>query len=111
MDSREERIGKNEAVFREVNERLKELGESFSFVAERADFVCECGDALCADPIQMTLAEYEHVRANASRFAVLPGHSIREVESVVERRHGYDIVEKHPGRPAQLAAANDPRRR
>ena len=109
MEERETRIGKNEAVFREVNERLKEIGESFSLVAERADFICECGNATCAEPIQMPLDEYERVRANPTWFAIRPGHEIPDVEFVVERHDRYDVVEKHAGDPAALARKEDPR--
>ncbi len=109
MEERAERVGKNEAVFRQVNERLKELGESFSLVAERSDFVCECGRATCVDAIQMSLAEYEHVRNNPAWFAFRPGHEMRDLERVVEQRSGYNIVEKHEGGPAHLARETDPR--
>jgi hypothetical protein len=109
VDERQERLGRNEALYREVNERLKELGESFSMVAEVADFVCECGVSTCAGPIRMTLEEYEHVRSNPHWFTVLPGHEIRDIESVVERHEGWTLIEKHPGGPADLAAQSDPR--
>ena len=109
MDARKERLGRNEAVYREVNERLKELGESFSLVAEAADFVCECGVATCASPIRMTLEEYERLRSNPHWFAVVPGHEILDIESVVEEHDGWNLIEKHPGGPADLAAQSDPR--
>lgn len=109
MDERAERIGKNEALFRQVNERLKEIGQSFSFVSESAEFVCECGVASCAQPIRMTLADYERIRQNPTWFAVIPGHEIPDVEAVVERNDGWHVVQKKPGAPAELAAAEDPR--
>jgi hypothetical protein len=109
MDERAERVGKNEALFREVNERLRQLGENFSLVAERAEFVCECADAGCAEPIHMSLDEYERVRARPEWLAVRPGHEILAVERVVERHEDYIIVEKHEGRPAELARETDPR--
>jgi hypothetical protein len=109
MDARQERIGRNEALFREVNERLQEIGTSFNLVGETADFVCECGDLTCAEPIRMTLADYEGVRAKPNRFFVVPGHDIPDVESVVERHERWEIVEKHAGGPAELAAEEDPR--
>jgi hypothetical protein len=109
MDARGERVGKNEALFRQVNERLKELGEGFSLVSESADFICECGSSACAAPIRMTLAEYEEVRAEPELFFVLPGHEVEDVESVVERHEGYDVVRKHDGEPARIARETDPR--
>ncbi|HXV04014.1 MAG TPA: hypothetical protein VFP24_10620, partial [Gaiellaceae bacterium] len=72
MDDQGRRIGQNEVLFREVNERLRELGEGFSLVAEQADFVCECGSSSCTEQIRMTLAEYETVRRDPKRFFVRP---------------------------------------
>lgn len=109
VNERRERAGRNEAVFRQVNERLKEIGESFSLVSEVADFVCECGNASCTAPIRMTLAEYEEVRSQPELFIVVPGHEAADVETIVERRDGYDIVRKREGEPAQVARETDPR--
>jgi hypothetical protein len=110
MSAREERIGLNEAVFREVNERIDVLADTFDLQSEILDLVCECGDADCAQRIAMTQSEYEHVRSESHRFAVYPGHEIPDVESVVERRKGYDIVEKNKGAPERIAEQTDPRR-
>jgi hypothetical protein len=109
VDARGERVGRNEGLFRQVNERLKEIGDSFSLVTESADFVCECGSASCAAPIRMTLAEYERIRSDPELFFVFPGHEIGDVESVVERHEGYDVVRKQVGAPAELARETDPR--
>jgi hypothetical protein len=109
MDERGRRIGENEVIFREVNERLRELGESFSLVSEAAEFVCECANAACAERIRLTLPEYEHVRSNATWFVLVPGHEEPDYERVVEQRDGYVIVEKLPGGPAGLAIKDDPR--
>jgi hypothetical protein len=110
MSAREERIGLNEAVFREVNERIDALAETFALQSDVLDLVCECGDADCAQRITMTQSEYEHVRAESDRFAVFPGHEIPDVESVVDRRKGYHIVEKKEGAPERIAEQTDPRR-
>jgi hypothetical protein len=109
VDARGRRIGRNEVVFREVNERLRELGESFSMVAEVADFVCECGNSTCTERVQMTLSEYEQVRSDAKRFFVMKGHELLEYEKVVDEEPGYLVVEKLPGGPAGLAIKDDPR--
>ena len=44
MRDRAERIGLNEALFREVNERVKGINDGFGGRLEEAEFVCECGD-------------------------------------------------------------------
>jgi hypothetical protein len=96
--ARGERVGKNEVLFRQVNERLKEIGEGFSL-----------GSASCAAPIRMTLAEYEQVRSDPELFFVLPSHRAADIEAVVESREGYDVVRKHKGEPARMARETDPR--
>ena len=67
MGDREERQGRNEALFREVNERIKEVATDGS-----AEFLCECGNEECTRPILMRLDEYEAVRADPLQFAVAP---------------------------------------
>lgn len=109
MDERGRRVGENEIVFREVNERLKEIGESFSLVTEVADFVCECANTSCTDRIHMPLEAYEHVRSDPKWFVIRKGHDVPEYERVVEEADGYAIVEKLPGGPAGLAIRDDPR--
>ena len=76
MDDRGLRVGQNEVLFREVNERLRELGEGFSLVAEESQFVCECGSSACTEQIRMTLAEYETVRSDSKHFFVRRGHEL-----------------------------------
>ena len=109
MSSREERIGLNEVVFREVNERIEDLAETFDLKTQVLDFVCECGDANCRERLSMTRAEYEQLRSDAHQFAVHPGHEYPEVESVIARRKGYDVVVKNRGAPEQIAERTDPR--
>jgi hypothetical protein len=109
MSSREERIGLNEAVFREVNERIENLAQRFELQEEPLDLVCECGDADCVRRISMTRAEYEEIRSDPRQFAVHPGHEYPDVEEVIERRKGYDIVNKNQGIPKRIAEQTDPR--
>ena len=109
MSSREERIALNEAAFREVNERIEDLAETFDLKTQVLDFVCECGDANCMERLSMTRAEYEQLRSDAHQFAVHPGHEYPEVESVSARRKGYDVVVKNRGAPEQIAERTDPR--
>ena len=109
MDERGRRIGRNEIVFREVNERLRELGESFSLVSEFASFVCECADAGCTDRIELALADYERVRSDPKWFVIVSGHEELEYERIIEQRDDYAIVEKLPGGPAGMAIRDDPR--
>ena len=59
MDAQEERIARNEALFREVNERIAESAQRFE--SQGAEFVCECADQDCTERVEATLDEYERV--------------------------------------------------
>ena len=109
MDSRQERVGRNEVLFREINERLKEMQETFEVLTERAEFVCECGDVDCTQQVTMSLADYERLRSDPRTFAVVAGHEAADVETVVGTRDRYLVVRKRAGEPSILAQAADPR--
>lgn len=105
MSDRAERVGKNEALFREVNERIREL----SAYETEAEFLCECADVSCTRPITITMTKYQEVRSNATHFVVLSGHVRPDLERVVAENDGFLVVEKLPGLPADFAEATDPR--
>jgi len=85
-------LARNEAFFRAVNEGIAEASERFE--SDEAEFLCECGDANCTHRIEVSLDDYENVRAHPTRFLVRRGHDLPEVEEVVHRRRRYAIVEK-----------------
>src|SRR4051794_14412713 len=109
MDERARKIGENEALYRTVNERIESLNEAFGMVTETMAVVCECGQLECTEQIELDLPTYEGVRNEPTHFVVLPGHEIPDVEDVVERADGFNIVRKNPGGPAELARDTDPR--
>jgi hypothetical protein len=107
--NREERIGMNEAVFRDVNERIQDVATAFNLTTEPLDLICECGDAACVERISLTRDAYEAIRADSELFAVATGHVAPDVEEVVDQRSGYDVVRKFKGVPAEIAQKTDPR--
>ena len=109
MDDRQRRIGENEVLFRDVNERVKEVSSGFTVALPELEIVCECGDPSCAERIDIAVEDYARVRSEASWFVVRPGHVYSDVEGVVDRGDGYEIVEKNEGAPAELARQHDPR--
>jgi hypothetical protein len=112
MRARDERLAGNEALFREVNERVAEVATHFiegGTDTEEVDFTCECGRADCAEPIPMAVGEYEAIRAEPTHFAVAPGHERREIESVIARYPSYFVVEKRDEDAQEVARATDPR--
>lgn len=109
MSERARRIGENEALYRAVNERIEDLNRTFGTLTESMTVVCECGDAGCAEQIEIDVETYERVRRDPTLFVVVPGHETDDVEDVVERRETCEIVCKHEGTPARVAEETDPR--
>jgi hypothetical protein len=103
-----ERVGSNEAMFRRINESV-ETDYSETAYKGLIGFLCECGDSGCERTIELTRHEYETIRENPRRFAVIPDHAIRNTEDLVERHERYGVVEKHDD-VAQLVERSAPRR-
>ena len=100
----------NEAVFREVNERIEQMQRSFSLrTDELLELVCECDRLSCTEGVRLTVAEYERLRSDGACFVVVAGHEDAEVEQVVDTGAGYVIVRKRPGLARGLAETTDPR--
>lgn len=100
MEGQFERQARNEGLLRTVNARIAGAAEgaAWSSPEHLFDFQCECGRVIgCEERVLMTLAEYERVRAQRDRFAVVPGHENQHIEDVVERHERFAIVDKRPG--------------
>jgi hypothetical protein len=108
-DDRERRIGKNEGLFREANERIERVTESLQLTAERLSILCECGDSSCTERLEVALSDYERVRRDSTLFFVRRGHLKADVEDVVEQTDEYDVVRKKEGPAAEFARKLDPR--
>lgn len=107
MQERERRIGQNEVLFREVNERIERLSQSLQST-DSISILCECGNSSCADQIEVSLSEYERVRQDPTLFFVRPGHALSDVEHIVERHGEHNVVRKEDG-AAEVAREDDPR--
>ncbi len=102
-----ERLARNQALFREVNERLLELADGSRDGSMQ--FVCECSLEDCTDTLTMNHEQYEAVRAHSTFFVVTNGHEILQVEKVIDQNDGYTIVQKVTA--SDYAIETDPRRR
>jgi hypothetical protein len=109
--SRNERIAWNEALFRAGNERMHAFVErTEDSSTERYMCLCECGDLGCKGRVWLTSAEYEAIRVDEMRFAVLVGHVFPETERVVSEHDGrYLVVEKTEEVRAVLERTHGPR--
>jgi hypothetical protein len=94
-DMSAERVGQNQALFRDVNERLKDLNKRLERLEPIGSFLCECGDVHCTEQVEMTAAEYAELRDHPLRFAVAPGHVFAEYEGIVFANDRYTVVEKY----------------
>ena len=102
-----ERLARNQALFREVNERLLELADGFQDGSMQ--FVCECSQEDCTETLTLSHERYESVRAHSTFFVIATDHEILEVEKVIDSNDGYTIVQKVMA--SDYAVATDPRRR
>jgi hypothetical protein len=97
------RVASNQALVRLVNEAMR---------VDRPDeaiaFRCECGQIGCNVLIELTRGEYDNVRAHPRRFAIVAGHEVIEIESVVERHERYAVVEAHDPAAAAVAERTSP---
>ena len=102
----DERLARNENTFRSLNEQIEKKAASVG--SENYQFVCECSITDCVERVMLTRTQYEHVRAEGTRFFVVPGHENLAVEEVVETWPSYLVVEKG-GRAGLVADLADPR--
>jgi hypothetical protein len=98
------RAGEVEALFREVNERVRELNEMLEPVVEYGSWTCECSDPSCLTRIDMTQAEYAELRNQATHFAIMPDeqHFDPAAETLVRKTDRFWVVEKR-GEAADIA--------
>jgi hypothetical protein len=101
-----ERLARNQVLFREVNERLRELLDGS---VGQTEFLCECSDPDCTENVPLEVVEYERIRANPNRFVITPGHEVPAIERVVWESDRYFLVEKVVG--ADYVVRTDPRSR
>jgi hypothetical protein len=101
---RHARLARNEAIFREVNERIEELTPS----DESLEILCECGNPDCRQPLRLSVTEYERVREEPTNFLIAPGHAIPAIEEVVAVTENFEVVKKL-AEEGELARKTDPR--
>ena len=94
--SRLGRLGQNDSLFREVNDRLRELAAPVEPGAppRLTQYLCECADDACLELIELTPEEYETIRSYRAAFVVFPGHESREANRVLERNDRFVLVER-----------------
>jgi 3,4-dihydroxy-2-butanone 4-phosphate synthase len=105
LEDERRRAARNQSLFREVNERIEDLA-----TGTLVTFLCECMNERCNEEIQLSVQEYEKIRAHSTWFVVHVGHHVPGVETIVETKDRYAIVKKL-GAGERVAEKLDPRRR
>lgn len=84
----DERVARNEMRARIINEAIEEGRGSFK---DAAGFICECGSLGCNAVVELTLAAYEAVRADARQFLVVDAHK-DGFDAIVHDAGAYSVV-------------------
>ena len=106
-EDRQERLAKNESLFRALNENISGVAGSLGGDAP-FEFICECSTSGCFERLSLTLAEYERVRQDGTHFLLVDGHEDIEIEQVIGHHSEYVVVEKD-GVAGLVASDDDPR--
>lgn len=107
-DELQRRVAANEAALREVNEAI-ERGQWPGEEDSRIGFRCECARLGCDQVIELTMGEYEEVRAHPRRFVLVRGHEVAAEDRLVASGADWVVVEKRD-LAGTVAEATDPRR-
>src|SRR5436305_1390139 len=86
---REERIVRTENLYRRLNEAIATLLDGGA-----PTFLCECGNPLCNEPIDLDADDLRLLHSRDGFYAIMRGHEIPDLETVVMENGGYAIVHK-----------------
>lgn len=107
MDKRAERLARNEAAARDINERLETAHPTEP--GKYIRMVCECGRDACDRVVAITPQEYEQIRNDPIQFVVVHDHVVGDIERVLFETDRFVVVAKREGVPAEIAVQEDPR--
>jgi hypothetical protein len=87
VSSRDERVARTEEFFKRVNDTMRnELADG------NGKFLCECGNIACTETLALSAEDLRLLHSIEGHFAVLPGHQIPEIETLVKENGHYAIV-------------------
>jgi hypothetical protein len=95
VTTREGRVVENQDLFRRANQALEKALRGKVSEERPIPFLCECLDESCRSSVEITLTEYDRVRAYANRYVILPGHPTADGEEVIEEDGRRAVVEKN----------------
>lgn len=100
---RDERKAANQALFRDVNERIAELAAGLDPAGSEQAFICECSHVGCTASVQIPASAYAQVREDATTFLLIPGHEDPSRADILVRFPNYLIVRNKEGVAADIA--------
>jgi predicted NBD/HSP70 family sugar kinase len=80
------------SLFREVNERIRGITESFAVADESYDVFCECGRRGCVERLAVPTAVYDRIRGDARIYLVRSGHEALLGGHVLDAADAYSVV-------------------
>ena len=110
QEMREANGARTQSLFRDINERVKEINDALNHILPLGDWVCECANQRCTERLYVGHDEYERVRSDGATFIVMPSemHVDTDIEDITERTETYWVVKKR-NLAAEVARAIDPR--
>jgi hypothetical protein len=86
---RDERVVRTEELYKRLNEAIAALLDGSG-----PGFLCECGNPLCNETMELSLEDLHLLHSRAGYYAIIPGHDIPDLETVVMEKDGYAVVQK-----------------
>jgi hypothetical protein len=95
VDTRDDRVARNEAMYRAVNREIERASEDAGVGSDdQLEVLCECGQEGCSTTLAVTITEYDEAHGQRDRFVVASGHEDPQIERVVTRKDHYLVVDK-----------------
>jgi hypothetical protein len=88
--ARAERVYRTELDFRRLNRAL-----AHELAGGNGHFLCECGNPYCNMAVEVSAEDMRMLHSQEDLFAIVPGHDVPDLETVVLTNYGYAIVQKH----------------
>ena len=66
--------GCGDDLFREVNDRIMELGQQLAVEEDLLELICECDDSTCTNRVEISAPEFARLRGVDGVHLVAPGH-------------------------------------
>lgn len=86
----------NEVMFKQENERIKQVAESVTVrtSALPIPFYCECANLNCSKIINLTSEDFEAFHDDPDWYTILPGHEQLDIEKVIKNNDGFLVIKK-----------------